>query len=347
MSEKSMLWETQTAEGDGTIPFNQKDAGWFFGDFINLKKSTMGVLKDIDNELAVTGTSSPLAIDTGKAVVYHFRYWNDASKNIAITTPSNGDTGGRIVLRADWSANTVRAVAIYNDDGVSTLPALTQVYKDVWEIPVASFVVTTGGTIYKTVNKASTGTTDERVYLQTPTAGTFLIGEIDGDGTFSSETITIPAGFNHLKIVVAGQSGAAAVSEEVGLQFNGDSGSNYRNFLVDMAFSGSSGVTVDQNYSSSVAQTSAHIGRLPGTSAVSDANGYSEAMVPNITRDGVYKSMISSGYYRTDHTNESSSKRLIMCGMWLNAEAITSVTILDTAGANFPTGFKASVYGWR
>lgn len=345
MAQKSMLWETQTGTGDGIFPYSQKNAGWFFSNFYVLNKATMGVIQNADNELEVTGSSSPLAVDTGLAAVYDFRYINDASKNIAITTPSNGDTGGRIVLQADWSANTVRAVAISSDDGVSTPPALTQTIDDTWEVPLASFVIDTSGNIWTDGSKATAGVTDERVFNQSPLSGTYLIGEIDGDGSASEESFDIPSWVNHLKVVIAGQSGEAATSEEIGIRFNDDADANYRHFFATVEFAGSV-PDINESYTAAIDQTEAQVCILPGSTALAEAMGFTETMIPNIQGTSNYKSMLGIGYYRTAAASPDNH-RLFVNAVWRNTAAITSITILDTAAANFPTGFKASVYGWR
>ena len=68
-----------------------------------------------------------------------------------------GTTGRRCVLRKDWSARTVRAVIISSSDGTASLPSLTQVDGVTWEIPLASFTITTAGVI--------AALTDEREYV--------------------------------------------------------------------------------------------------------------------------------------------------------------------------------------
>jgi hypothetical protein len=87
--------------------------------------------------------------------VQGFSYWNSSASTLAVTTPTTGTTGGRVVLRADYSAATVRTVVKLNTDGNAGIPALTQVANTTWEISLATFTVTTGGVI--TV-------TDDRVY---------------------------------------------------------------------------------------------------------------------------------------------------------------------------------------
>lgn len=155
MTEKSQFWYTNGftgATGDGAAPYTQEEFrahnDALFGE---------GVVAGAENELAVSGTASPLAVATGRAQVNGFHYWNDASKNLTVTTPIVGTTGGRVVLRADWTAATVRLAVLLNTDGVATIPALTQTSGTLYEISLASFTVTTGGVITLADTRAFAG----------------------------------------------------------------------------------------------------------------------------------------------------------------------------------------------
>jgi len=145
MAEQSYFWNT-SGTGDGTAAGYARDkiAAWLKNIF---SSGIGGILDRVGNELEVTGTSSPLAVDTGAAIVDGFFYYNTASANITVSTPSSGLTGGRVVLRADWSAQTVRIAVVMNTDGNSSIPALTQTSGTTYEINLAYFQITTGGVI--------------------------------------------------------------------------------------------------------------------------------------------------------------------------------------------------------
>lgn len=150
MAEKSLFWYTNgfTGDtGDGAAPYTQEEFRLFNHAWAAKNQANVGVFPGVLNELAVTGSSSPLSVDTGRAVVYGFPYWADSSVSVAVSTPSVGTTGGRVVLRANWTAQTVRAVAVLNTDGTATIPSLTQSAGSTWDMPLATFTITTGGTI--------------------------------------------------------------------------------------------------------------------------------------------------------------------------------------------------------
>jgi len=119
-----------------------------------------GVLKGWLNELAVTGVATPVAVDTGGAIVYGMPYENTVSVNVAVPSPTTDTRQDRIVLRRDWSAQTVRITRIAGVEG-GGVPAMTQSAapsgSGIWDIPLATLSITTGGVI--TV-------TDAREYCQ-------------------------------------------------------------------------------------------------------------------------------------------------------------------------------------
>jgi hypothetical protein len=160
MAERSQLWVTGTY-GDGVSSYSMARVDEMFRAlFTSDNAATQGVFKGYLNELAVTGTSSPVAVNTGAAVVYGKLYFNSASVNVAVGTPVVGTTGHRVVLRATWGVTqTVRIALVSSADGTADIPAVTQTADTLWEITLATLTITTGGVI--TV-------TDARAYVSMP-----------------------------------------------------------------------------------------------------------------------------------------------------------------------------------
>ena len=158
MAESSIFWAT-TGTGDGGA--GGYSAAQLFdlfrGLFTGGSANAGGVAPDYLNKLAVSGTSSPVSVATGVAVVYGIPYFNTAATTIAIPTPSTATRIDRIVLRASWSAQTVRITRIAGTEGAGSAPAMTQSAGTTWDIPLANVSITTGGVI--TV-------TDAREFLQ-------------------------------------------------------------------------------------------------------------------------------------------------------------------------------------
>lgn len=148
MAESSRLWTTN-GTGDGTATgYTATDWETIFRYCFNGgNESAGGVLVGIGNELAISGSTSPLSLASGAAIVYGHLYINDAPLSLAVTKPLVGTTGGRVVLRVNWAAQTVRAFVVRNTDGIAAIPALTQSAGSTWEISLLSFTINTGGAI--------------------------------------------------------------------------------------------------------------------------------------------------------------------------------------------------------
>lgn len=155
MAEKSIFWSAPTT-GDGSAAYTETELFSWLARTLLVDPATQGVHGNYANKLAVSGVASPLTVATGAATVYGIPYENTAAVALAVPTPSVGTTGKRVVLRADFTANTVRIVLITSADGTSAFPALTQdaTRATYWEIALANLSVTTGGVI--TVTDART-----------------------------------------------------------------------------------------------------------------------------------------------------------------------------------------------
>ncbi len=158
-SEKSLFWTTG-ATGDGASPYTQADIIAFFGRMFAPGQANAGIVKNFGDELEVTGTASPVSVAAGGAMVYGFPYLSDAAVTVAIPTPAASTRIDRIVLRADWAAQTVRITRIAGTEGAGA-PALTQNPGVTYDVPLAQVSITTAGAI--TV-------TDEREFCHFGTA---------------------------------------------------------------------------------------------------------------------------------------------------------------------------------
>lgn len=148
MAESSILWTTDgTGDGNNSGYTMAQVVEWQRMLFAGLTGADLsGVAPDYLNELAVSGTGSPMAVATGGAVVYGFPYFNTASVNVAISTPSVSTRIDRVVLRVNWTAQTVRIALVAGVEGGGA-PSLTQSAGTTWEMPLAQASITTGGVI--------------------------------------------------------------------------------------------------------------------------------------------------------------------------------------------------------
>lgn len=149
MTQQSMWWSTNGV-GHGPLSGYSRDR-WqdmlrklFQSDDV----SSGAVLVGVDNQLAVTTPGDDqVTIASGAAIVYGHFYENTAPETINLTSVFVGTTGGRVVLRADWSNQVVYLAVVQNTDGLSAIPAATQTPGTTYENTLATYQLATDGTV--------------------------------------------------------------------------------------------------------------------------------------------------------------------------------------------------------
>lgn len=150
MTERSRFWDG-VAVGDATeAPY---DASTEFAAVLRSICGANGVATNLGgvfdnelNELAVSGASSPLSVASGRALAYGNWYESDAAVSVVVPTPAASTRIDRIVLRKDWTAQTVRITRIAGVEGGGA-PSLVQIAGTTWDTPLAQASITTGGVI--------------------------------------------------------------------------------------------------------------------------------------------------------------------------------------------------------
>lgn len=182
MAERSQFFDT-TGTGDGSgSGYTEENLRQQHSRMMTTTLTTEGVLYGVGNNLAVSGTTSPVSINTGAAFVYGYYYENDSSVSQAISTPTTATRVDVIVLRVSWAAQTVRITRVAGTEGAG-VPSITQTANTTWDIPLANVSITTGGAITLT---------DRRTYCKSPAAyGWFasalaLTGNLSVTGTITS-----------------------------------------------------------------------------------------------------------------------------------------------------------------
>lgn len=104
-----------------------------------------GVLRYYLGSLAVTGGVSPLQVDTGTAIIQGVIVRNTTAVNVTVSTPA-ANTGGRIIVKINFTAKTVTIEAKMSASGVTTAPSLQQ-DTSIYEFSLATFIILTNGNI--------------------------------------------------------------------------------------------------------------------------------------------------------------------------------------------------------
>lgn len=152
--------------------------------------------------------------------------------------------------------------------------------------------------------------------------------------TFSS----IPGTYTHLEIVGdhASTLNNSGTTNVLGIQFNSDTGNNYR-FTIFGSYSSGTGFG---NGSSSANSLGISLNASNGTSGV--PFGGSRISIPNYlsTREKNAVGQASAVQGNVGILQATAS------GWWTGTSAITSITIVDRGGNNFATGSKFWLYGY-
>jgi hypothetical protein len=132
MTQTSLFWTT-SGSGDGALSGYTPERIWSL--FRALSFGGDGVARSAD--LPVTLASGTATVAAGAALVAGIPYTNDANVAIAIAAATAQNRIDRVVLRATWNAQTVRAVRKAGTEGSLTPPTLTQQRGGTYEIPLA------------------------------------------------------------------------------------------------------------------------------------------------------------------------------------------------------------------
>lgn len=215
MAETSLIWDSG-AGGDAS-PHSEADTAALFAALVR----GSGVINGYLNSLEPTVSGSNVLVNTGWAMVDGHPYRNSASKSTAITVPAIGTTGHRLVLRANWAAQTVRITDIASADGTATIPAATQTPGTTYDVTLATFTITTLGAITLTdAREFAAGSGAHRLVgsslAEVATTSTVLVDLIDITGL----NIPVTSG-----VRIVGQfsrtGGAGAQVGALGFEVNG------------------------------------------------------------------------------------------------------------------------------
>lgn len=136
MTEYSLFWTT-SGNGDGVVTgYTPEQFWWLFRALFGGD----GVALDYGSELEPTLASGVATVAAGAALVAGIPYTNSADVDIAIADPTSQNRRDRLVLRANWQTQTVRAARLAGTEGTGALPVLTQQAGGIYEMELARIV---------------------------------------------------------------------------------------------------------------------------------------------------------------------------------------------------------------
>lgn len=162
-----------------------------------------------------------------------------------------------------------------------------------------------------------------------------VLGSPAASFTFSS----IPATFTDIVLCVMGRSANASLQDDVYMELNSDTGSNYsREYIganVGTITNGNQHLT-----------THVVIGTISGATATANYPGAFEAVLFNYANTTFYKVAKSLGGWYNGSAG-ASEWVISIAWEWASTAAVTSIKLALTSAANFATGTTVTVYGRR
>lgn len=305
----------------------------------------LGVLSNVSGLLAVSYTApNTLHVAAGAAMIDGLFYRNDAVVSVNMASASAGNVrDDRLVVRKSFSGltQTARVTLVPGSEAASpgpgTPPALVQdtTRQTYWDLPLARVSVTELGVI--TV-------TDERqmIYFNDMVK---LNETIVGLGGATITWSGIPQTFRHLKILVRGRCmDVSAVSNQVFLQFNGDTGNNYNNNLAQISAVGGGYL-----YLTDIGVAAVMTGvPLPSNAAAVSPSDVGVGEITILDYAGATrKSVISHGW----HFTTTFPCQLLSGGEWTGTSPITSIKLYADsdfdAHPEFEAGSVFTLYGMK
>jgi hypothetical protein len=169
----------------------------------------------------------------------------------------------------------------------------------------------------------------------------FTVGAYDSIatavGTGSSGTITfssIPSTYTHLQIRYIGRVTNSDTADNIFVQFNSDTGSNYAwHYLQgDGASVAASGAT---------SQSKILSGRVSAATAGSDVMGGGVLDLLDYANTNKYKTLRTL----TGQDRNGGGVIVMTSGLWQNTAAVSTITITNGSATNFTTTSQFALYG--
>lgn len=157
-----------------------------------------------------------------------------------------------------------------------------------------------------------------------------------GSGGAANITFTsIPSTYTDLCLKISARTEQTAVSQDLILQFNGDTGANYTTRRLEGNGSGAA--------SDSASSGALYGSFMPMSAASATANtfGNGEAYIPNYAGSALKSFSTDSAA----ETNATATKMALCAALWNSTAGITSILIRSYAGNNLSQYTTAILYG--
>lgn len=293
-----------------------------------------GYYTTTSGELAVTGTTSPVSIAPGEAFIAGTWYGNTAAISQAVASPSVSTRYDLIGLVKDWTAQTVRVFYRAGTEGNTeavALATLVRTYGTTWEAPLAVVKITTGGVVTIIDQREyvqADGTLYERVLTE---AAASIV--IDADALLMGSLF-----YKNLELILRARTdGSPAAIDNVAMQFNADTGTNY----------GYAHLSGDSNQADSLLVQTTDSIRIPAiANALFGANvfGIARLLISNFPATS-YRSVTGTVSVMNTAASGTGYQTAVVNGIWESVAALTTITLTPVAGSQFEIGTYVCLRG--
>jgi hypothetical protein len=200
----------------------------------------------------------------------------------------------------------------------------------------AGELVTNGGMLYAAKVDFTSGASFNAANWDLLGSGTVLISETVVSGT-TTKVVTfsgIPATYRALELVITARTDRTT-TDQVILQFNGDTGGNY--FYEDVESVNATVTAVGAG-----AATGVFVGSICGADATAGAAGTVRVAMPQHANTAFHKGLLAAGG-SSNGAAAANQKATQVAGRWASTAAVTSITL--TSLGNLIAGSTFSLYG--
>ena len=157
---------------------------------------------------------------------------------------------------------------------------------------------------------------------------------VGSGGAANVEFTSIPNTYSHLQIRGIARSAKSASDDNLGIRFNSDSGSNYTSHFIY-------GDGANADVGAVTAETRTRTFNVSAASATANIFGAGVIDILDYNNSNKYKTV------RTLSGNDRNGAGIIIfrSGLWLNTNAINSITIVTLGGDNITQYSHFALYG--
>jgi hypothetical protein len=136
---------------------------------------------------------------------------------------------------------------------------------------------------------------------------------------------SISGSYDHLYIEASARSDDVQYYDNFGIQFNGDTGSNYSHNVL---LAGSSSPMASKATGTQIY----HLYGITGANNLADTFGTATIWIPNYANTSNYKQVLGQGTVPNNSTTDWQWTVSMIAGLWSSTSAITSIVLFPAQG---------------